>query len=51
MAKKLGLLGKEKTTSSKMERSSRSLAVGKLIRLRNLTEQRNREKNNNQEED
>ena len=51
MAKNLGLLGKEKSMNAKMERSTRAIAIGKLIHLRNLTEQRNIEKNKNQEKD
>jgi len=42
MAKDLGLLGKEADKESK----ERSKVMGNLIHLRNLTEQRNKKKDN-----
>lgn len=50
IAKKMSLFGKNKSTKAKTEKSRRSLAMGNLIRLSNLTEQRNRDKNINQED-
>jgi hypothetical protein len=44
MAKEMGLLGKKKEINE--ESKERSKAMGNLIRLRNLTEQRNRKKDN-----
>lgn len=44
IAKDMGLLGKKKSISS--ESKERSKAMGNLIHLRNLTEQRNRKKDN-----
>lgn len=44
MAKEMGLLGKKKEITD--ESKDRSKAMGNLIRLRNLTEQRNRKKDN-----
>jgi hypothetical protein len=44
MAKDLGLFGKKKDTAETQESKERSKAVGNLIRLRNLTEQRNNNK-------
>jgi hypothetical protein len=44
MAKELGLLGKKNNSSD--DSKERSKAMGNLIRLRNLTEQRNRKKDN-----
>lgn len=44
MAKDMGLLGKKKDTNE--ESKERSKVMGNLIRLRNLTEQRNRKKDN-----
>lgn len=41
-AKQLGLLGKK--DSNNAETKERSKAVGNLIRLRNLTEQRNKKR-------
>jgi hypothetical protein len=43
-AKDLGLLGKKKDSGEKNESKERSKAIGNLIRLRNLTEQRNSNK-------
>lgn len=43
-AKEMGLLGKKKEISE--ESKERAKAMGNLIRLRNLTEQRNRKKDN-----
>lgn len=40
LAKNLGLFGKNKPKKS-VENSDRAQAIGKLIHLRNLTEQRN----------
>jgi hypothetical protein len=45
MAKEMGLFGKNKNKNT--ESSERSRSVGKLIHLRNLTEQRNSKKSNN----
>ena len=44
LAKDLGLFGKKKDTAETQESKERSKAVGNLIRLRNLTEQRNNSK-------
>jgi hypothetical protein len=44
MAKDLGLFGKKKNKSETSESKERTKAVGNLIRLRNLTEQRNNNK-------
>lgn len=44
MAKDLGLFGKKKSSEETQESKERSKAVGNLIRLRNLTEQRNKTK-------
>lgn len=44
MAKDLGLFGKKKDTAETQESKERTKAVGNLIRLRNLTEQRNNNK-------
>jgi len=44
LAKDLGLFGKKKDTAETQESKERSKAVGNLIRLRNLTEQRNNNK-------
>jgi len=44
-AKDAGFLGKKETIKEKLERTHRSLVAGKFIHLRNLTEQRNRNKN------
>ncbi len=41
-AKEAGLFSKKETNKQKLERRQRSLAAGNLIRLRNLTEPRNR---------
>lgn len=43
VAKQLGLLGK-KDSNNNEESKERSKAVGNLIRLRNLTEQRNKKR-------
>ena len=43
-AKIAGLFGKKQSTKEKSEKNQRSLAMGNLLRLRNLTEQRNRNK-------
>ena len=45
IAKDLGLFGKKKDSATD-ESKERSKAMGNLIRLRNLTEQRNRKNNN-----
>lgn len=45
-AKELGLFGKNKNAKT-AESSERSRSVGKLIHLRNLTEQRNSKKHPN----
>lgn len=45
MAKEMGLLS-NKTNPLKDESRERSKVMGNLIRLRNLTEQRNRKKDN-----
>jgi hypothetical protein len=45
MAKEMGLLN-NKTNTVKDDSKERSKAMGNLIRLRNLTEQRNRKKDN-----
>jgi len=44
MAKEMGLLGKKKEINE--ESKERSKVMGNLIMLRNLTEQRNRKKDN-----
>ena len=44
LAKDLGLFGKKKDSADNAESKERSKAVGNLIRLRNLTEQRNSKK-------
>jgi hypothetical protein len=44
MAKDLGLFGKKKNKAETSESKERTKAVGNLIRLRNLTEQRNNNK-------
>lgn len=44
MAKDLGLFGKKKDKPETSESKERTKAVGNLIRLRNLTEQRNNNK-------
>jgi hypothetical protein len=44
IAKDLGLLGKKKSSLEQSESKERAKAVGNLIRLRNLTEQRNNKK-------
>ena len=44
MAKDLGLFGKNKDKAETAESKERTKAVGNLIRLRNLTEQRNNNK-------
>ncbi len=44
IAKDLGLFGKKKDSAEKTESKERSKAIGNLIRLRNLTEQRNSNK-------
>ena len=46
LAKKLGLFGKNKVKKTQ-EQSDKVQAIGKLIHLRNLTEQRNLTKNQN----
>jgi hypothetical protein len=43
LAKDMGLFGKKKNINSS-ETSERSRSIGKLIHLRNLTEQRNSKK-------
>lgn len=43
-AKVAGLFSKKESNKQKEERRQRSLVTGNLIRLRNLTEQRNRNK-------
>jgi hypothetical protein len=43
-AKEMGLLGKKKEVNE--DSKERTRAIGNLIRLRNLTEQRNRKKDN-----
>jgi len=45
MAKELGIFGKNKEKSNE-ESKEKSKSMGNLLRLRNLTEQRNRKKNN-----
>lgn len=45
MAKEMGLFGKNKDLNNDESRE-RAKTVGNLLRLRNLTEQRNRKKNN-----
>ncbi len=45
MAKEMGLLS-NKTNPAKEDSRERSKAMGNLLRLRNLTEQRNRKKDN-----
>lgn len=45
IAKDMGLLS-NKTNSTKDDSRERSKAMGNLLRLRNLTEQRNRKKDN-----
>ena len=44
MAKDLGLFGNKKDKAETAESKERTKAVGNLIRLRNLTEQRNNSK-------
>lgn len=44
IAKDFGLFGKKKDVTETQESKERSKAVGNLIRLRNLTEQRNKTK-------
>jgi hypothetical protein len=44
LAKDLGLLGKDVSQKQKEEQSQRAKEMGKMIHLRNLTEQRNRNK-------
>ena len=44
MAKDLGFFGKKKDKAETAESKERTKAVGNLIRLRNLTEQRNNNK-------
>lgn len=45
IAKELGLFGKNKDKNNDESRE-RAKTMGNLLRLRNLTEQRNRKKNN-----
>jgi len=45
IAKEMGLFSKNKKTSTN-ESKDRSRVMGNLIRLRNLTEQRNKKKDN-----
>jgi len=47
MAKDMGLFGKNKQKNEGGEVAERSKAMGKLIHLRNLTEQRNNNNNKN----
>jgi len=49
LAKEMGFFGKnkEKGNEEKSIQTQRSQALGRLIHLRNLTEQRNREKEQN----